>query len=186
PAKDPAADIDAEMKMLRDEESQLRQSVAGYERRMEDAPRRLREFQRQARDYAATKEFYESLVKKYEDAQMAENMEQGQKGEQFRIVDAAVAPKVPVAPSRLRLVLMGVIASLGLTAGAVMLAERIDTSFHTMDELRAFTRVPVLAGIPPLATDRDMARGRRRAVLAGASFVVGLVVVAGASYAVAR
>ena len=113
-------------------------------------------------------------------------MEQGQKGERFRVVDQAVPPHQPVAPNRLGLALAGVVLALGLSAGAVLLAERLDTSFHSTGDLRAFTRVPVIAGIPPLDTPGDRARERRRGGLAAVSVALGLAFVMSASYLLAR
>lgn len=61
---------------------------------------------------------------------MAETMEQRQKGEQFRILEPATPPAEPVAPNRIRLIAMGVLLSLRLSAGAAVLAEQLDCSFH--------------------------------------------------------
>ena len=160
--KDALAEVDAELRMLKDEERTVQQQIAGFEHRTDAAPKRQQEFQRQARDYATTKEFYQSLLKRYEDAQIAESMEQGQKSEQFRILDAAVPSKEPLAPNRMRLGLLALALSLGAAALVAMLRERLDTSFHTVDDLRAFSRVPVIAGIPPLVTERDLRQRRWR------------------------
>ena len=109
-------------------------------------------------------------------------MEHGQKSEQFRILDPAVTPKAPLAPNRLRLGLLALALSIGVAALAVMLRERLDTSFHTVDDLREFSKVPLIAGIPPLVTEADVARGRRRLGLVTASFVVGLGIAVSGSY----
>jgi protein tyrosine kinase modulator len=178
PAKDPMAEVESELRRLQDEERSLRQAIVISERRIENAPRALLQYQREARDSVATKEQYESLVKRYEDAQLAESMEQGQRGERFRVLDPAVPAHEPVAPKQARLLLTGLMLSLGLTVGAVMLTERADTSFHSMDDLRAFSRVPVLAGIPPLRTEADAAHRRRRFLFVAALTALGLAAVA--------
>ncbi len=85
------------------------------------------------------------------------------------------------APNRQRLLLMALVLSLGLAAGAVILAEMVNTSFHAADELRAFTTVPVLVSIPWISTEADLRRRRRRFRLATAGALVGLTLVAGAS-----
>jgi peptidoglycan/LPS O-acetylase OafA/YrhL len=76
--------------------------------------------------------------------------------------------------------------SLGLAAGAVMLAEQLDTSFHTVDDLRTFTRVPVLVSIPRIVTEADASRRRWRFRLAAAVAMLGLALIIGASYLVAQ
>jgi len=184
--KDPVAEADAELRMLRDEERSIQRQIASFESRADGAPKRQQEFERQARDYATTKEFYQSLLKRYEDAQIAESMEHGQKSEQFRILDAAVPPKEVLAPNRMRLGVLAFALAVGLAALAVMLRERLDSSFHTVDDLREWSRVPLIAGIPPLVTEGDVARGRRRFGLLTASFVVALAMAVGATYLVAH
>src|SRR5438445_433810 len=180
------ADIDAEITALKAEERRLRQDIATYQRRTESAPQREQESQQLTRDYETTKEMYFSLLKRYEDAQLAENVEQGKKGEQFRILDPAITARQPSAPNRMRLVLVGVLLGLGAAAGAAVLAEHIDTSFHQVDDLRSFTKVPVLASIPRLVSGADTTRQRRQRWLATASIALGLVLVVAASYHLAH
>lgn len=179
-------EVEVEIKTLKEEEKSLREAMAGYERRIENAPRRQQEFQELSRDYETTKELYTSLLKRYEEAQLAESMEHGQRGEQFRILDPAVPPKLPAAPNRSRLLFAGLILSLGLTAVVVLVAEWLDTSFHSVDDLRAFTSVPVLASIPRIVTPADVARRRRRFGLAAAAAGVGLALVVALSSYVAH
>ena len=57
---------------------------------------------------------------------------------------------------------VGLVAAVAFAVGLVILSDRLDTSFHTIDELRAFTQVPVLASIPNINTTRDVRRRRFR------------------------
>jgi hypothetical protein len=185
PAVNPVAQVDQEMRNLKAEEHALRQAIAIAERQAENAPQRLHDYQQRARDHATTKELYESLLKKWGDARTAESLEQGYKGEGYRVLDRAVAPREPIAPHPLRLTLMGLALAVGVSVGAVVLADRMDTSFHTVDDLRAFTRVPVVGTIPGVATERATARRRRRFWLTAAVVVLGLAVLATAAYLIA-
>ena len=72
-------------------------------------------------------------------------------GEEFRILDPALPARYPMAPPRVRLILVGIGLALGAAAAATVLAERLDGSFHAVDDLRAFTKVTVLASIPHVA-----------------------------------
>ncbi len=103
-------------------------------------------------------------------------------GDQFRIIDPAIPPAVPSAPNRLRLILMGLIFSFGMAGVAGLLAEQLDTSFHRLDELWAFTNMPILAGIPRIVTRADAWRRRLRFGLAGILAVSGLAVLIRVSY----
>jgi len=112
-------------------------------------------------------------------------MEQRQKGEQFRVLDPAIPNSEPAAPNRFRLLLMALMGSLGLAVGAVVVAERVDTSFHTVDDLRAFSTVPVLVSIPRIITRTDRRRSQWRARLAASAALIGLVMIVGTAYFVA-
>jgi succinoglycan biosynthesis transport protein ExoP len=177
---------DGEQKILKAEEQRLRGAIATYQSRVENTPRREQEFQELSRDYAAIRDLHQSLSKRYEEAQLAESMEQVQKGEQFRILDAAVPRGSPAAPNRFRLLLMLLAVSLGAAVGAAVLAETFDTSFRSAEELRAFTGVPILVRIPRIVTEGDRRWWRLRFRLAAAAAVVGLAVLVGAFHVVAR
>jgi len=162
-------DADREIEAARAESDQLVKQMSTYQQRAERAAPIEQEFQMLSRDYGATKERYFALIKRYEDAVLAETMEQRQPREQFRVLDPAVVPDNPIAPNRPRLMAIGLVLAL-LTAGAAMIvAEQIGTPFHSLDSLRALTRVPILASIPIIVTAADRRRAARRFWLTAAS-----------------
>src|SRR5262249_14394094 len=88
-------ETNGELKTLKDDERRLRAAIASYEQRVTNAPRREQEMQQLSRDYLTTKDLHSTLTRRYEEAQIAEHMEQRQKGEQFRILDPAVPSLEP-------------------------------------------------------------------------------------------
>jgi succinoglycan biosynthesis transport protein ExoP len=178
--------VETEIKLARADEQRLKRSIDQYQSRLDNAPKREQEFLLATRDYQNTKDHYNTLTKRFEEAELAESMEQRQKGEQFRILDHAVPASTPTAPRRSRLLLISVALSLALGAGAMVLAEVLDTSFHTAADLRAYTTVPLLVNIPRIVSEADSRRGRWRFRFAAVGVVVGLVVVASLSYFVAH
>lgn len=166
-----------ELERLEREEASLRGQILIYERRVQAAPQRAQALKDTSRDYATTVDLYDSLMKRYEDALLSENMETRKSGEQFRILDAALTPTAPAAPDRVQLLLLALGFSIALAAAAVLLAEKLDSSFHSLDDLRAFTAVPVLGTIPPIVTARDRRRRRWRFALAGAGAVCAIVLI---------
>lgn len=179
-------ETEGEIKTLKSEDRDLRRAAAQYQQRIEHAPLREEELRQLMRDYETTKELYSSMLKRYEEAGLTESMERLEKGEHFRILDRAIPPSQPAAPNRIQLLLVGWILALGAAAGLVLLAERLDTSFHTLDELRSFSRLPVLASIPLIRTDSDRIRRRRRAWVGAISAVAALSLIGGASWFLAR
>ena len=185
PAQRPRAS-DNRIAALRNEEQQIIDRIAGYQKRIEDTPRREQEFQEVARDYETTKELYRSLKQRYEEALLGESMETQHRGEMFRIVEPALPPESPTAPRTARLALLGIMASLGLAAVVVMVTEQVDTSFHSMADLRAHLGTPVLtASIPAIVTAGDQRRRRRRMHLYLACAIVAVVIVVALAWLIA-
>jgi polysaccharide chain length determinant protein (PEP-CTERM system associated) len=184
--KEALNEAQADMKVLKTEEARLREGIAAYQTRVENVPRREQEFIELSRDYESTRELYQSLMKRYEEAVLAESMEQRQKGEQFRVLDPAVPRPEPAAPDRLRMIVLALAGSIGLAVAAVLIAEHVDTSFHTVDDLRAFSPFPVLVSIPRIVTEGDLSRGRWRMRLAASAALVSLVMIIGLAYVVAH
>jgi len=170
-------DAQTELKALREEELSLRQAIGAYEQRVENVPKRHEELQSLSRDYETTKERYDTLRKRFEDAQLSENLERGRKVEQLRVMEPAVPPRLPDAPGRLRLLLIGFMVSLGLSVGVVLAADKLDTSFRGIDDLRSFVRVPKLFSIPLITTTADTRRQRRRFLLTAVAAVIGLTLI---------
>jgi uncharacterized protein involved in exopolysaccharide biosynthesis len=180
------ADADAELRALKDEEVAFRKAIDHYEQRVENVPRRQEEFLALSRDSDTTKERYNTLLKRYEEAHLASSLEQGQKVEQFRILDAAIPPREPAAPSRWRLFAIGFFLALALAAGSVFVIEKIDTAFHSINDLRAFVAVPTLFSIPLILTAADRRRRWRKVALTVVSIVVGLGLIVSGSRHYAR
>jgi uncharacterized protein involved in exopolysaccharide biosynthesis len=180
--KEALAEAQTDLKVLKAEEARLRAEIATYQGRVENVPRREQEFKEISRDYESTRELYSSLLKRYEEAQLAESMEQRQKGEQFRVLDAALPDPKPAAPNRVKLLLMTLAGAVGMAVGVVMLAEKIDTSFHDVDDLRSFSNVPVLVSIPRIVTPTDLGHRRWRMRLVAAAALVSVVAIVGVTY----
>jgi polysaccharide chain length determinant protein (PEP-CTERM system associated) len=172
-------ELDHELKNLKADEQRLRAEAASIQRRVERSPQHAQEFQQLERDYKMTKDLYFSVLQRYEDAQLAENMEQAKQGGQMRIVDPAVPSKAPVAPNRLKLILGALTLSCGLAVGGMLLAEQRDRSFHDVESLRAYTKVPILVRIPEIVTKADRIRAYRRFTFKAAASAIGLVLIVG-------
>jgi polysaccharide chain length determinant protein (PEP-CTERM system associated) len=169
-------DFDDELARLKAEEGILQQRIAVLQQRFDSTPGVQEGYLQIQRDYASAKENYDVLARKFDEARLAESVETGHQGENFRILDAAVPPEGPAAPDRLRLILMGFLLALAAMAAAVVVAEQFDRSFHSVDEVREFTGVPVIATIPQIG--KGPRRGWANATLSAASAVAAVALVA--------
>lgn len=176
--------LDAEMAQLQKDEANIRQQIATYESRLEATPGRQQDYNLITRDYQAAKDLYDSLLKRYEEAQFAASIETDRQGERFRILEPALPPSGPTAPNRIRLMILGLLLALGATALAVIAREQLDPSFHSVDEVREFTNVPVIATIPRMG--RTPASARVKTAFAAVSVVAAIGLVATLSAYLAR
>lgn len=169
------ANLDAELEKQKREEASIREQIASTDKKLESMPTRQQDYAIISRDHNAAQEIYNSLLTRYGEAQVAESMETDKSGERFRIMEAAILPVDPSAPNRVRLLMMGFILALVLAFIAVLAVEQFDTTFHNIDELRQFTRIPVLASIPrmyPKPTTRVLRWAAATGCLAAVLFVV--------------
>jgi len=146
-----------EVKRLKEEIKNLKEQIGVYQRRIEETPKREQEIALLTRDYDLLKGNYQSLMEKKIQAQMAENLERKQQGEQFKILDPARIPEKPVKPDRNKMLLMGGVIGLIGGLGLVWLRESIDRSFHVVSDLEAYLGIPVIATIPNLIEERKAA-----------------------------
>lgn len=165
----PDRGTNAELAALQREEQTLRSEIAAYEQKIHLAPQYEQNLEKLENDYKTAKETYDSLRTRYEEAQLAESLEQTRKGESFHILDTAVVPTLPAAPNRIRLHFMALLLAVISAIGIIMLMEHLDTSFHSVGELRQFTTVTVLATIPYIQIQTKFAsKALRVALFAGA------------------
>jgi uncharacterized protein involved in exopolysaccharide biosynthesis len=103
-------------------------------------------------EYHNTRLQYDTLIKKSEEAQQAENLERRQKGEQFRVIDPARLPEKPVQPDIPKVLLIGLLAGLGCGLGGIFVREQLDRSFRDPEDVEVTLGLKVLANIPKIGS----------------------------------
>jgi polysaccharide chain length determinant protein (PEP-CTERM system associated) len=146
------AATDLEIKRLQDESAKLRSQMGQYRGRVEGATVREQQMSSLVQEYDNTKRLYESLLKKSEEAQQAENLERRQKGEQFRVVDPARVPDNPVQPDIPKVLLVGLFGGMACGIGGIFAREQLDRSFHDPEDVEATLGFKVLANIPKIVS----------------------------------
>lgn len=181
----PVTELDNELAALKRDEARIRTDIAENERRIQSAPTVEQQLEQVERDYSSAKESYTSILKRYEEAQLADSMERTKSAESFRILDPAVLPTFPAAPNRMRLLILAAFFAISAGIGTMILLEQLDTSFHSVGDLRQFTSVPVLASIPYVHT-RPTIGGVARIVISCVAVVGLCVALAGFAYRTAQ
>ncbi len=171
--------VKVEIKALKADEQKLLASIAKYQQRVDNTPRREQELQGLLRDYETTQELYRSLLRQQGEAKLAASLEQHQQSEKFSLLEPAMPPAVPASPQRTQLILGGLIVSLLAAVGMVFFVDKRDGSFHVVEDLQAFASVPVLVSLPCIETACDRRRkwGRFSLATVGTLVFLGLVAI---------
>jgi polysaccharide biosynthesis transport protein len=167
--------LQAQLKALREQEPKLKAELDSMLARFDSSPGVQQDFLTLQSDQRSAKERYDVAKRRFDEAKIAEGVETTGQAERFRMLEAAIPPEGPSAPNRLRLLLMGLLLALAAGGAAVVAAEQLDTSFHTVDDLREFTAIPVLATIPQIG--RNPRRGYLRLALGTASAVAAIMLI---------
>ena len=146
------AATEMEIRRLQEESSKLRGQIGQYRGRIEGATVREQQMSSIVQEYDNTKRLYETLLRKSEEAQQAENLERRQKGEQFRVVDPARVPEKPVQPNIPMVLLIGLVGGVASGLGGIFAREQLDRSFRDPEDVEATLGFKVLANIPKIVS----------------------------------
>ncbi len=152
--------IAKELRTLRNEKKKTSNEVDQYRRRIEDGPRVEQMFVDLRRGYDEATANHQSLLEKRMEAQLAENLERTQKGEQFRVLEPANRPQKPFKPDIIKTLALGFMLALGCGLGLAFLREYLDSTFSSSKELETLLQLPVLISVPLVNTKAEMRRNR--------------------------
>ena len=169
--------VDSEMKrqqkMLDDNEQQIAQITE----RINKVPGADVQLSAIEREYQTKKGAYDKLLEQQQKIALGVDAASQQQSESIVVVDPANLPQDPVAPKRLMLLVMGVVAGLGLGLFLTALFEfpRLLT-IENSEDARHYTGLPVLIAVPELLTPQEArAIPRRRRLLLAAGMVATVI-----------
>ena len=134
-------------------ESQLHEGAT----QMAQFPGREAEYQRLLRQTTLLEGIFGLLQTDLKEAQIAQAIETPY----ATVIDAAIVPKRPVRPHKIRNLLLAIGVGLVVGIGAAFGREHLDNTVHTVDEVEALTGVPVLGMIPHMR-NHQLTNGKRR------------------------
>lgn len=146
------------------EQEELQRQIKILQGRVQLSPMIQQEFKALTRDYQTALDFYNDLLKKRNESQMATELERRQQGEQFRVLDPPSLPERPSFPKPSLFGLGGLGAGLVLGLGMALIFELWNKSIWTKEDIEFYLGAPTLALIPSIesvagkrkATGRDM------------------------------
>lgn len=146
--------IEAELREHEAHLADLEKELAGYQRRVDAAPRWGAELASLTREYEVLRGRYGTILARRSDAAAAEALLLADEGSLFRTVEPASAPARPSAPDRSRLVWLALLAAVVAGLAAAGIAEWLDPSVRGPEDASALG-VPVLAAIPRIGPARS-------------------------------
>ncbi len=131
----------------RQQQAAIQAQIRQYQSRIQLTPLIAAQMKDLTRNHQTAQDFYDSLLAKLNQSQMATDLERRQEGEQFRVMDDANLPDAPTFPKRPMFAIGGFVAGLGLGLLLIAFLEYNDKSLRSERDVWAFTKLPTLATI---------------------------------------
>lgn len=154
-----------------------RADVARLEQIARDVPTVQAQSVNLNRDYDVLRKNYEELLARREAMRLADAADTRADKIKLEVVDPPQVPRDPVSPNRPLLLSLGLLAGLGAGIAAALAIDRLDSSFHGIEDLRALG-LPVAGGISLVAGGSAEAARRMRGQVAVAGSMVLLLLAA--------
>lgn len=155
----------------------LEKQIGQYQARLNLTPIREQQLAEVTRNHEQSRTYYESLLAKKLQSEMATDLTKRQQNSQFRTIDPPTLPQKAYWPNRLKFSAIGLF--LGTLIGLLLIAlkETIDARIYGEDDLSRWVTVPVIATVPPLTTaaEKQMQSWQRGVEIAFAAVLVALV-----------
>lgn len=155
--------IDSEIAAIRSSEESLRRYIATNQKLLQSLPSAKAGLEKLETAKNSQKNIYDQLFARHGQSEVSKQMEVQDKTTTFRVVDAAVLPKKPASPNRLKIMLLGWIAGIAAGIGTLILLDQMDTTVKDVDFLKGLG-LPVLAVISRIHDQAEADLQRRRTI----------------------
>jgi polysaccharide chain length determinant protein (PEP-CTERM system associated) len=170
-----------EIASLQGEVVQHQAEISDLRRFVDQAPEIEQEFSRLNRDYTVTKEQYNQLVARREQARVSDDAARTGIVD-FKVIEPPRAANEPAAPKRPMLILAGLVVALGAGLVLALFPHYFSPTFGGTAALASSIGLPVIGSISAIKTDmngeRDRLDARRAAYALGALVALGGVLAA--------
>jgi polysaccharide biosynthesis transport protein len=169
--------VEFEIASRRNEIKNIEAEIDTYQKKLNLAPAREQELAAITRDHEQSRAYYESLLAKKNQSEMATNLEKRQQGEQFRMIDPPSFPQRPYFPNRLLFSLGGVVFGIVLGVGSIVARELINGRVYGEDELATVVKSSNVVLIPSVLTASETrARSRSKLIDGAIAAVIALAI----------
>lgn len=132
------------------------QTLAQAERQLQQTLTKLPTLAREYSDLQRELEIAIQALSRFLETRETLQIEAAQTEIPWELIKPPLEPKAPISPSVQRSLLVGLVASLLLGVGAALMLEKLDRVCHSVDEIKANLKLPIL-GIVPYQGEFDTA-----------------------------
>jgi len=118
------------------------------------------------RRYEATRDVYQDLLKRRENARVSMDLDAEHRGLTARIEEAAEMPVTASSMRLMNLALISLVLGAAIPIGLLVLSVRLDPRVRSARQIQRLSGIPVLVTVPYAPQGRGAARERNRIVLA--------------------
>jgi protein tyrosine kinase modulator len=147
-------------------QAQIQDQITRLQGRLQASPVVEQQLKEITRSYQTAQDFYNDLLKKRQQSEMASDLEHQQESEQFRVLDPPSLPDSPSFPKRRYFAGGGLGGGLALALAIMYLIALLDKSMHTERDVEACLNLPVLTTVPLLEYPTST---RKTGLLSGSS-----------------
>ena len=141
--------------MLTSQQEETKAQIESLQARIAQTPDVDRRLSALTRNYESLNNEYREVLSKQQAAELAENLEDNQKAEKFRVLEAAVRPEKPSSPERGKLSVLAVIAALCIGGLAALGAEMLFATIRGRNHLTKLIDDHPIAVIPYIRRENE-------------------------------
>lgn len=130
----------------------LNSTNSGYNAMLSTVPKKEKQLLEISREHMTKANQYQTLLQKQQEIEMS----LASVISNSRVVDKALAGKVPVSPKKMIIYLMAIIGALGSFAGVVILKDTITGKIKFRNEIEKMTSIPIIGEIAFEKTDNPL------------------------------
>jgi polysaccharide chain length determinant protein (PEP-CTERM system associated) len=134
-------------------QAQIQNQIGVLQARVQASPVIEQQLKEMTRNYQSALEFYNELLKKSNNSEMAKDLQHQQEGEQFRVLDPPSLPDKPSFPKKRYFLGGGLFAGFALGVGILGLIVLTDKAIYTERDVELCLKLPVLGLIPNLGAE---------------------------------
>jgi uncharacterized protein involved in exopolysaccharide biosynthesis len=142
-----AQGIESEYNAMKAREAAMLGAVDQYKNEAQSLSKKEIQYGILKREADSNQQLYDVLLKRLKETSLTQGLDTNN----VRLVEAAVAPRDPVRPQKLRNLALAVVLGLGLGVALAIVLDHLDDTVRTPEQVESTLEVPVLAVIPIFA-----------------------------------